>query len=281
MSDILPLVVEIVLLIILLVMIFSLLYLRRRISTERVEYIRQLEELENKKNYLTDTGLKLLELKEALELEQEKTAKLLRNVLPERVIRDLQEKGESTPERFADVSVLFADIINFTGIAPTMEASDLIVELSDIFSGFDAIFAKYNCERIKTVGDAYMAAAGLPDADENHSRNILLAALEARDYLLKRNREPGRRQWMMRFGINSGSVVGGIVGRDKYIYDIFGDTVNTASRLEHASEAMKINVSYNVYLKTRDFFEFTPRGMVEVKGKGAVEMYFLEGVKKL
>lgn len=281
MSDILPLVVEIVLLIILLVMICSLLYLRRRISTERVEYIRQLEELENKKNYLTDTGLKLLELKEALELEQEKTAKLLRNVLPERVIRDLQEKGESTPERFADVSVLFADIINFTGIAPTMEASDLIVELSDIFSGFDAIFAKYNCERIKTVGDAYMAAAGLPDADENHSRNILLAALEARDYLLKRNREPGRRQWMMRFGINSGSVVGGIVGRDKYIYDIFGDTVNTASRLEHASEAMKINVSYNVYLKTRDFFEFTPRGMVEVKGKGAVEMYFLEGVKKL
>ena len=281
MSDILPLVVEIVLLIILLVMIFSLLYLRRRISTERVEYIRQLEELENKKNYLTDTGLKLLELKEALELEQEKTAKLLRNVLPERVIRDLQEKGESTPERFADVSVLFADIINFTGIAPTMEASDLIIELSDIFSGFDAIFAKYNCERIKTVGDAYMAAAGLPDADENHSRNILLAALEARDYLLKRNREPGRRQWMMRFGINSGSVVGGIVGRDKYIYDIFGDTVNTASRLEHASEAMKINVSYNVYLKTRDFFEFTPRGMVEVKGKGAVEMYFLEGVKKL
>ena len=281
MSDILPLVVEIVVLIILLVMICSLLYLRRRISTERVEYIRQLEELENKKNYLTDTGLKLLELKEALELEQEKTAKLLRNVLPERVIRDLQEKGESTPERFADVSVLFADIINFTGIAPTMEASDLIVELSDIFSGFDAIFAKYNCERIKTVGDAYMAAAGLPDADENHSRNILLAALEARDYLLKRNREPGRRQWMMRFGINSGSVVGGIVGRDKYIYDIFGDTVNTASRLEHASEAMKINVSYNVYLKTRDFFEFTPRGMVEVKGKGAVEMYFLEGVKKL
>ena len=121
----------------------------------------------------------------------------------------------------------------------------------------------------------------MPDADENHSRNILLAAVEARDYLQERNRQPGRRQWQMRFGINCGSVVGGIVGRDKYIYDIFGDTVNTASRLEHASEAMKINVSHNVYLKNRDFFEFTPRGMVEVKGKGAVEMYFLEGIKKL
>lgn len=281
MSDILPLAVEIVLLIILSGMVLVLLYLRRRINVERIEYLRQLEDLENKKNYLTDAGLKLLELKEALECEQAKTSKLLRNVLPERVIRDLQEKGESTPERFADVSVLFADIINFTGIAPTMEAADLIVELSDIFSGFDAIFAKYNCERIKTIGDAYMAVAGLPDADENHSRNILLAAVEARDYLQERNRQPGRRQWQMRFGINCGSVVGGIVGRDKYIYDIFGDTVNTASRLEHASEAMKINVSHNVYLKNRDFFEFTPRGMVEVKGKGAVEMYFLEGIKKL
>ena len=263
------------------ILLTALLLVFWRLYLQRQRFEREKAEFEQRYSDLNDAGLRLLELKEALELEQKKSARLLRNILPERVIRDLQEKGESTPERFADVSVLFADIINFTGIAPTMEAADLIVELSDIFSGFDAIFAKYNCERIKTIGDAYMAVAGLPDADENHSRNILLAAVEARDYLQERNRQPGRRQWQMRFGINCGSVVGGIVGRDKYIYDIFGDTVNTASRLEHASEAMKINVSEKVVREVDSQFDFEYRGKFLVRGRGEVDLYFLNGVKEL
>ncbi|MBR2358250.1 MAG: adenylate/guanylate cyclase domain-containing protein [Lentisphaeria bacterium] len=256
-----------------LILVFCRLYIQQR------RFAREKAEFEQRYVKLTDAGLRLLELKDALEREQEKSEKLLHNILPARVIADLQEKGASAPERFDDVSILFADIINFTGIAPTMEPDELIVELNDIFGEFDRIFALHNCERLKTVGDSYMAVGGLNRQNHDHCRDLVLAAMEARDYLAKRNRRPGARVWQMRFGVNSGSVIGGIVGREKYIYDIFGDTVNTASRIEHASEAMKINVSGNVYKKLRDNFDFTHRGMVEVKGKGALEMFFVNGVK--
>ena len=257
-----------------LLLVFWRLYLQRqRFEQEKAEF-------EQRYSDLNDAGLRLLELKEALELEQKKSARLLRNILPERVIRDLQEKGESTPERFGNVSILFADIVNFTGIVSGMDPDELIVELNDIFGAFDIIFAVHNCERIKTVGDSYMAVGGMFRQDDGHCRDLVLAAIEARDYLAKRNQQPGVRRWQMRFGVHCGSVVGGIVGRERYIYDIFGDTVNTASRIEHASEAMKINVSSDVYNKLRDEFDFTLRGMVEVKGKGAMEMFFVNGVKE-
>ena len=270
---------ELFLLAVLLLVMWHLYRLRRRIREDRNEFDRQMTRLQSQNDHLQDTGLKLWELKEALEKEQEKSARLLRNILPEKVIRDLQEKGESTPERYENVAVFFADIVNFTGIAPELDPQKLILELSEIFSEFDRIFASCGCERIKTIGDAYMAVAGLQNQENNVCENMLRAAIAVRDYLDQRNRQTFGQKWVMRFGINAGTVVGGIVGRDKYLYDIFGDTVNIASRLEHASEAMKINVSRQVYDQTSGKFDFTARGLIEVKGRGKIEMFFLDGEK--
>lgn len=272
---------EIIFLLLILIAIFILLVMRRDLEQQKKDFNNEITELEDHRDFLNNAGARLLELKSALELEREKSDKLLRNILPERVIKDLQEKGTSQPERFEYVAVFFADIVNFTGIVPEMEPEELVCELNDIFGTFDRIFARHNCERIKTVGDAYMAAAGMRKTDGDPCCNILYAALEARNALLERNQRPASRQWQMRFGVNTGPVIGGIVGQEKYIYDIFGDTVNMASRIEHSSEAMKINVPEKIVLAMENKFDFAHRGRFEVKGRGEIEMYFLNGTKKL
>ncbi|MBE6367812.1 MAG: adenylate/guanylate cyclase domain-containing protein [Lentisphaerae bacterium] len=273
--------VEVFLLGVLLAAAWYLRKQRRQLITQRSEFKREVALLEEQNIRLEDAGMKLLQLKEKLELEQEKSARLLRNILPEQVIDDLRNRGESLPERFDNVTVLFADIVNFTEQAAELDPAELIWELNDIFSEFDQIFSKHNCVRIKTIGDAYMAVAGLDKNNSAHCVNILRAACEARNYLAERNQKSQcKYRWQMRFGVNSGSVIGGIVGREKYIYDILGDTVNTASRIEHASEAMQINVSQSSRSLAESEFEFSDRGAIEVKGKGRLEMYFLLGEKK-
>lgn len=224
---------------------------------------------------LVENSLRLLELKESLEAEQEKSAKLLRNLLPERVIADLQENGTSKPERFEHVTVLFSDIVGFTNRSATLDPEEVIAELSDIFSQFDRIFTSHGCERIKTIGDAYLCVSGLPTPTEHHCENILAGACEALHYLEERNLVKFHR-WRMRFGVHTGRVVGGIVGTEKYIYDIFGDTVNTAARMEQLSEPMRINVSQAVRDAAPETFRFVKRPALEVKGKGVMKMYFLD-----
>jgi class 3 adenylate cyclase len=154
----------------------------------------------------------------------------------------------------------------------------VIKELSDIFTEFDRIFNRNRCERIKTIGDAYLSVSGMPEPDSNHYKNILSASLEALDYLRSRNDRANMR-WNMRMGVHTGKVVGGIVGIEKYIYDVFGDTINTAARMEKHSEPMRVNVSETTYNLARNFFNFTARDHIEVKGKGTVKMYFLENKK--
>ena len=224
---------------------------------------------------MAERNLALLELKESLEQEKERSAKLLRNILPDRVIRELQDFGESKPENFANTTVFFSDIVGFTGKSSMLPPEVLIGELSEMFSEFDRIFSKNHCQRIKTIGDAYMSVSGLPTADPNHCGNILRAALEAMSYLEKRN-QTSFYKWEMRFGVNSGPLVGGIVGREKYIYDVFGDTVNVAARMEQLSESMKINVSETTRQLAGEAFHFQPREAREVKGRGVMKMYFLE-----
>lgn len=246
--------------------------------------IRSLE-LEIEQSRLTDIqfemaekSLNLLEIKEKLELEEERSQKLLRNILPEQVIIDLRETGVSHPVHFDQVGVFFSDIVDFTSASAKMSPVELINELSDIFTGFDRIFVSHGCERIKTIGDAYMSVSGL-SGSKGFLPNLLDAALEAREYLIARNRE-AKFVWLMRFGLHTGPVTGGIVGIEKYIYDIFGDTVNTASRMEKYSKPMKIQVSGRVMEETRRLFEYTPVGELEIKGKGTMETFFLEGRKK-
>jgi class 3 adenylate cyclase len=136
--------------------------------------------------------------------------------------------------------------------------------------------AKNDCERIKTIGDAYLAVCGLPGENKDHARNILNAALEIREYLEQRNKEASIK-WRVRIGIHSGKVVGGVVGVRKYIYDVFGDTINTTSRMESNSEPMQINVSDTTYKLVEGSYEFTSREVTEIKGKGKMRMYFLLG----
>lgn len=234
------------------------------------------EELDEQKFKLAEANLSMLELTEQLREEQAKSMKLLQNILPERVIQDLNCQGYSEPECFESVTVFFSDLVDFTRQSHRLQPKVLLGELNDIFTGFDRIFTRHNCERIKTIGDAYLSVSGLPEADPEHWKNILLSALEAVDFLKKRN-ATSSIQWQMRIGIHSGSVTGGIVGTEKYIYDIFGDTVNTASRMEQNSLPMQINVSETTWRLANHAFCFRPRSPRHIKGKGIMQMYFLSG----
>jgi adenylate cyclase len=209
-----------------------------------------------------------------LKIEQEKSEKLLLNILPVRVAYDLKENGKCQPESFENVTVFFSDIVGFTSISENMEPSLLISELNDLFTNFDEIIYKHSCERIKTIGDAYLAVSGMPIENIRHAENIAKASLEIIKYLQNRNKTNSLK-WQIRIGLHSGKVVGGIVGVKKYIYDVFGDTINTASRMESYSEPMKINVSEATYNLIKDKFHFEKREEVVVKGKGSRKMYFL------
>lgn len=232
------------------------------------------ELLEKQQWQLAEANLRLLELQEELVTEQHKSEKLLKNILPERVAHELKEHGVSTPECFENVSVFFSDIVDFTQTAATMEPQEVISELSTIFTVFDRIFIKNGCERIKTIGDAYLGVSGMPLADKKHAENIINAAVEVIAYLKARNRT-AKFKWQVRVGVHTGKVVGGIVGTEKYIYDLFGDTINIAARMEHHSEPMRINVSETTYKITKHRFNFVKRELIEVKGKGIQQMYLL------
>ena len=249
-------------------------YFRRRAARLAEALAAEKEHTFEQSCDMAEKAIALLELKESLEAEQARSAELLRNLLPERVIAELRDTGRSAPERFGAVTVLFSDIVDFTRRSAELPPETILSELTELFSQFDRIFKINHCERIKTIGDAYLAVAGLPEEDPEHCAHILTAARQALEYLRERNRTSDFH-WEMRFGIHTGEVVAGIVGTEKYIYDIFGDTVNTAARMEQLSEPMRINVSEAVRRLAPPEFIFEPRPPCEVKGKGLMQMYFV------
>ena len=206
------------------------------------------------------------------------TEELLENILPKKVIIELKATGHSMPISFENVTIFFSDMVNFTNMSAGMSPELLIKELSTIFTTFDEIIENNRCERIKTIGDAYLAVCGLPNSDSNHAVNITHSALECLEYLKERN-SLSKWNWEARIGVHSGSVVGGIVGTKKYVYDVFGDTVNTASRVETASEPMRLTVSDSTYQLIKDKFVTESRGVVNLKGKGLIPLYFVNGKK--
>jgi len=210
-----------------------------------------------------------------IKLEKEKSDRLLLNILPKKVADDLKEHGSSEPQSFDNVSVFFSDVVGFTTLSSGLEAKYLIKELSDIFTHFDRITDRYSCQRIKTIGDAYLCVSGMPEANPLHAQNLVNAALDIIDYLEHRNKS-STIQWRIRVGIHSGTVVGGIVGTQKYLYDVFGDTINTASRMESNSDPMRINISESTWELVKNDFKLTSRGEFEVKGKGVMHMYFVD-----
>jgi len=211
-----------------------------------------------------------------LSVEKKKSEDLLLNILPEEVASQLKDTGKSVAMHYDNVTVLFTDFVNFTQAGEQMTPQGLIDELHTCFKMFDEITSKYNIEKIKTIGDAYLAVCGLPTADPLHAENVVRAATEISAFMATRLAELGReRTFAIRIGVHSGSVVAGIVGVKKFAYDIWGDTVNTAARMEQNSEAGKINISQTTYELVKDKFSCEYRGEVEAKGKGVMKMYYV------
>ena len=218
---------------------------------------------------------------EDLIIEKEKTEALLANVLPKNTASEIMEKGKATKIKYNFVTVLFSDIQGFTKIAEETNPEVLIDELDKFFFYFDSVVEKFGIEKIKTIGDAYMCAGGIPEKNRTNPVEVILAALEMRGYMIKlksTSELEGMKYWDIRIGIHTGTVVAGVVGQKKLSYDIWGDTVNTASRMESSGVAGKINISGTTYEFVKEFFTCEYRGKMPVKYKGELEMYFVNGI---
>lgn len=206
--------------------------------------------------------------------EKEKTEELLLNILPKAVAQELKDQGKSSVRKHSDSAVMFTDFCNFTLLSKDMSAEQLVEKLDGYFRKFDEIVDKYKLEKIKTIGDAYMCAAGVPQPMANCSLAIVAAALEIIDVV-----EKADSHWKIRVGIHRGGLVSGVVGKKKFAYDIWGDTVNIASRMESSGEPMQINITEQMYEEIKDYFECTKRGEIEAKSLGKTNMYFVTGFK--
>lgn len=217
-----------------------------------------------------------------LDKQKDEIEGLLLNILPKEIAIELQTNGVSKPRHFDEVSVLFTDFQGFTNIADKMSPNDLVEELNECFIAFDNIVDKYGLEKIKTIGDAYMCASNLPSDVPDHSYKIVKAAIEISQFLDRWNTtraKIGKERWEVRIGIHTGPVVAGVVGKKKYAYDIWGNTVNIASRMETAGTPGKVNISAHAYEKVKDRFECVHRGKISAKNIGDMDMYYVVGEK--
>ncbi|MEX0966764.1 MAG: adenylate/guanylate cyclase domain-containing protein [Bacteroidia bacterium] len=240
---------------------------------DNINISRTNERLVREQNVILEQ--KVSERTRELAAEKQKSDSILLNILPEEVAEELKETGRSQARLFEKVTVLFTDFVDFTKAGERLTAQALVSELHNCFKAFDEIIQKHGLEKIKTVGDAYIAVAGLPVSVKDHAERTAKAALDIREFMSARHHQLGEKTFKIRLGIHSGSVVAGIVGVKKFAYDIWGDTVNTAARMEQNSKAGRVNISQSTYGLIKDSFECTPRGKVAAKNKGMMEMYFL------
>jgi adenylate cyclase len=235
--------------------------------------ISKIKELE----YMIESYSKMIERQNRdLKKEKERVEKLLLNIMPQQVYDEWKEFGVTTPQRFDEASVLMLDFVGFTQMAISQEPAKLISELNDIFTAFDRIVEQFGCERLKTIGDTYVAVSGLPDPNPDHARNIARVALRMVCYLKRRN-ETSEFEWNCRVGINSGAVIGSVVGVQKYVYDIFGPGVNLAARIEALCEPMEILISESLYSQIQNEFRMSDAGEHDVRGFGKQQIYRLDG----
>lgn len=226
------------------------------------------------RNYLNKVRINRLLDKQNAQIES-----LLLNILPVEVARELQDQGSATPRDYPSVSVLFTDFKDFSKIAEGLSPNVLVSELNEYFQAFDNIVEKHNLEKIKTIGDAYMCAGGIPTENTTHPVNVINAGLEMQEFMRVKSLErieKGLVPWGLRIGVHTGPVVAGVVGRKKYAYDIWGNTVNIASRMESNGEVGKVNVSAATYELVRDLFTCDYRGKVYAKNIGEIDMYFID-----
>ena len=240
---------------------------KARAQVEMVALLQQSErELENT----------VIQRTEELRREQARAKELLHNILPAGLADELSATGKASSARYESVTVMFTDFSQFTQTGSTIPADRLVAELNEIFAAFDDICDELGVEKIKTIGDSNMEVAGLPTPCADHAQRCVRAGLRMTEYLQRRNRNAAFK-WALRVGVHSGPVVAGVVGKRKYAFDIWGDAVNLASRIESAGEVWRVNVSAYTYDLIRENFECEYRGKVNAKGKGEIDMYFVTG----
>jgi ligand-binding sensor domain-containing protein/class 3 adenylate cyclase len=244
------------------------LLLEVQVQERTYEIIKQKEEIESQK---------LL-----VEQEKEKAEELLLNILPAETAEELKAKGRATARKYRMTSIMFTDFKSFTKIAEVIKPEELVAELDNYFKNFDGIIEKYDVEKIKTIGDAYMCAGGIPIRNKSNPIDIVLAGLEIQRFMKEYNKgkaKIGEKGWGLRIGIHTGSVIAGVVGIKRFAYDIWGDSVNIASRIEAASNIGKVNISGITYELVKEFFVCEYRGEIKAKNKGLIDMYFVHSIK--
>jgi class 3 adenylate cyclase/predicted metal-dependent HD superfamily phosphohydrolase len=271
-------------------------FIRTRIESARREQVRlemkiadrtreiraQNEKIENQRNQLQEEKNKVVEQQRLLQIEKDKTEKLLRNIIPESTAEELKNKGKASARAYKTVSVLFTDFVGFTKIAEFMNPTELVSKLDVYFSKFDQIIVDNNLEKIKTIGDAYMCAGGVPVRNNTNPIDTCLAALQIQDYMRKLKNEAiinNEEYWELRLGINTGEVTAGVIGSERLAYDIWGATVNQAQRMEMLGEPGKVTITGNTFKLIEPYFECVFRGKAQSKSRGLIDMYTVERIK--
>ncbi|MBL4587117.1 MAG: hypothetical protein JKX84_08700, partial [Flavobacteriales bacterium] len=249
-----------------------ILFIRGMIKFREKELLAEKKKLEIKVNERT----------KELRHEKERSDELLLNILPSETAEELKLKGYASVRFYERVSVLFTDFVGFTTITEGISHEELVRSLDEHFCMFDEIMDRYGVEKIKTIGDAYMAAGGIPTVNNANPLGVVMAGLEmiqGLSELNNRKKLKGEVEWELRLGIHTGSVISGVVGKNKFAFDIWGDAVNTAARMESSGSAMKVNISGSTYQLIKDYFECTARGKIKAKNKGEIEMFFVDRLK--
>jgi adenylate cyclase len=261
----------------------------RELNFEQTEAVRRLSrqvvsqlELRRSLRELDQRMRQLEQMHADIAAERDKSDRLLRNILPDSIARELRDQNRVVPRFYESATIMFADFEGFTRLTERMDPKGLVDQLDQFFSAFDEIAERHRLEKLKTIGDAFMCAGGLPEPTRTHAVDACLGALAMQDYMAKMNRQRERLhlpRWELRIGLHTGPVMAGVVGQRKFIYDVWGDAVNVAARMESAGAAGRINLSEAVMGRVRPLFDFEDRGTIEVKNKGQLRMHYLTRIK--
>lgn len=257
----------------------------RRLSSQvvaQLELHRNLIELDEARDALEAEKTRLHEAQQALAAEKSRSDDLLLNILPAQIADELKHRNQVEPRYYKSVTIMFTDFKGFTRFAETTEPRVLVNNLNQYFSAFDDIVSQHNLEKLKTIGDAYMCAGGVPEENRTHPVDTCLAALEIQEFMARTNRQRERTRlpaWELRIGIHTGPVMAGVVGKNKFTYDIWGNAVNVAALMESNGEAGRITLSESTYHRVKDLFATEPRSSIETKNKGRLDTYFLKRIK--